>query len=846
MICFISNSALLLNSSNVNFVFRFCKIAMSYPFPINAATSSFNNTVLLIGSFLLLNSSNTSIQNSAAVSGDVPTSTIAITCQILPQTMHCTKIGTPTTSSCALGSTLHWVNENTIWSIFGGLMSTQSSSQSSNQDTSTSELNSVDFQPIQYSYINDSWLVPAGVVDDASDERFRHASVYLPQSNTILSYGGISPSQTVLNSLSLVNIQTETSTAVSISQQLDAVYDHAMVYVSGGYVLSCFGTFVTPDGGFGAISGCTVINTNNWALLRPSMPARNSPPVRTGVRDALIYMPGTNNLLLFGGGVLAGDGKTIQTVYNDVWIANLGIFPIIMQWQNIQTSGIPPASRMYHTVMLVAPDLVAVWGGLSSDSITNEVFFLNTTTWTWSSSLVSFSDDVDGSNTAIADTLSNLWSIKTILIVILVLLLLIVLLSLIFIKGVHYFMGAKRNKSVLKGFSGNDSIINVYKDASMNGDNNSANEAFTSSENNYEFDITASTIYAESSHVDPIEHHSYQMEESLVDDRTADRSMSPNFLHDSYHTQTSLNINRINTSQSNSSKSFYNKTISGNTSFESTATVAEPIHVSIYSKKSVVHPKENRQSVTSFQWVPFEYNSASRRNPSSAGSGAKSIAYQTDRSATKLSKRRLLVDNLNSMIQYAKSLGNQASMGLKIRSASNSQKLQSTADLASNTEPSPEEMDQQKSCACKRPPQAAVHKSYTTITSPKTTALQDSETRRIQTTTGAKQKRNPIGLFIKTQELRYTQSKSGGSSAASSNNTLRAVCVSSINDDGTIPEAGSSAGTQESDTRCSIALPDSGDMPSLITTEQLLEKIPMILTVRNNTKISPMSPIVSN
>jgi hypothetical protein len=88
----------------------------------------------------------------------------------------------------------------------------------------------------------------------------------------------------------------------------------------------------------------------------------------------------------FGG--FQGGGYSHET--NDVWVLSLGSkwsaengFIYSATWERIETTGILPKARAYHTATLIHDRYLVIIGGMTSEGSCMEEAILDTTTWTW-------------------------------------------------------------------------------------------------------------------------------------------------------------------------------------------------------------------------------------------------------------------------------------------------------------------------------------------------------------------------------------------------------------------------------------------------------------------------------
>jgi hypothetical protein len=109
-----------------------------------------------------------------------------------------------------------------------------------------------------------------------------------------------------------------------------------------------------------------------------------------------ISSPGSDNrnsiakALRFGG--FQGGGYSMET--NEVWMLTLTFSNssseesseagrVTANWEMIQTIGVPPRARAYHTATLIHDRYLVIIGGMTSEGSTLEETILDTHTWTW-------------------------------------------------------------------------------------------------------------------------------------------------------------------------------------------------------------------------------------------------------------------------------------------------------------------------------------------------------------------------------------------------------------------------------------------------------------------------------
>ncbi|KAJ8322827.1 hypothetical protein QVD99_007482 [Batrachochytrium dendrobatidis] len=260
--------------------------------------------------------------------------------------------------------------------------------------------------------------------------RYRHSSVWDPIDNRGIVFGGIGPTGPE-NSILLYDLATQ---AWSILQPINAtlpISDHASFLVHP-YLISCFGqVYTTVDNQLlpSVTNACTVTDINTWIISYPAVQSNSqsshnfteidlintTPSARTGVRNAMVFIPILDAYLVFGGGVLSTN-YTVTSVFNDVWSLHIQDLPDTILWIKHIPDGEGPSPRLYHSVALLDNETIMVWGGIDLQSrvLTDGAYFLNFKSWTWSASpILTFQEPLTPDNTTLprsTKTNLSLWA----------------------------------------------------------------------------------------------------------------------------------------------------------------------------------------------------------------------------------------------------------------------------------------------------------------------------------------------------------------------------------------------------------------------------------------------------
>ncbi|KAH9274852.1 hypothetical protein BASA83_002562 [Batrachochytrium salamandrivorans] len=245
-------------------------------------------------------------------------------------------------------------------------------------------------------------------------QRYRHSSVLDSGLNRIIVFGGIG-SFGPENTVTQLNLTSQTW---SLPRLINASYpfsDHVSLFISP-YMISCFGLVYSTKLGKSRSSVtnlCSIINTVTWKLTYPrieatpisatisTLPISRTlvPLARTGVRNAMVFVPILNAFVVFGGGRLNETDQSIISAYNDLWTLHTPKLPGSITWIQHKAIGLEPPPRLYHSVALVASDTIMVWGGVGANAeiLADGAYFLNLSTWEWTTaSILTLSTSLGG------------------------------------------------------------------------------------------------------------------------------------------------------------------------------------------------------------------------------------------------------------------------------------------------------------------------------------------------------------------------------------------------------------------------------------------------------------------
>nr|KAJ3418164.1 hypothetical protein HK105_000253 [Polyrhizophydium stewartii] len=247
------------------------------------------------------------------------------------------------------------------------------------------------------------------------DGAYHHSSVIedTDSGQRVVVFGGISqrgPENTVL----VYDTDKNTWSQPRLQNATRAISGHAS-FSAPPFMVSCFGNVAVSSksdpksalpqpprlhGVPVSVTGlptnqCMLVNTATWTVSIPTAvtrasaqtdPRQSVPAARTGVRNAMVQVPALDMHLVYGGGVLNATGDGIVEAFDDLWTLDTHQLPSTITWTQRNAAGDRPPPLMFHSMALVAPDAVVVWGGVSPNDAAgepNRAYFLNVTTWIW-------------------------------------------------------------------------------------------------------------------------------------------------------------------------------------------------------------------------------------------------------------------------------------------------------------------------------------------------------------------------------------------------------------------------------------------------------------------------------
>jgi galactose oxidase-like protein len=217
-----------------------------------------------------------------------------------------------------------------------------------------------------------SWiqLAPSGGPPGYRDG---HSAVYDPSSGRMIVFGGFRNGIGYVNDLWILS----DANGVGATPSWAEIAPGGIVPPGRGYhsaVLDVASNRMIVFGGYGGNNGVLndvwvlsnasgVGGTPTWAQLQPA----GTPPAARFYHTA-VYDPGTNRMMVFAGGNLAGG---VTDVYADVWLlmnANgLGGTPT---WMQLGTTGASPAARYLHSAVYDAgSNRMTVFAGIGAGSL---------------------------------------------------------------------------------------------------------------------------------------------------------------------------------------------------------------------------------------------------------------------------------------------------------------------------------------------------------------------------------------------------------------------------------------------------------------------------------------------